>query len=634
MLFGLSLINKTWDESIDEIGSWACDEKTLIFLDTNILFYLYKLHTDARGEFFNWTDSVLREDRLRIPAWAASEYLKRVKAGEFDSFTPANKKTDQPKKQLEDMLATVGLFLDSTVLRAIGFVSNRSEFLDGFRKVIGTLPTYTKAFKHQFDPEAVHDEIQTHLSSAILKADLVDLCVRAEREGNARVKHQLPPGFCDANKEENRFGDLIIWFEILQNSKEFKKKFSKVLFITNDEKKDWVYVPKRRMQATPKGRISIPNSSPELKLIDPLLVNEFKTVVGDSDIVICSLLFLIEGLSKSDPKKFTQLSAAIQINNKIVLEEDSIELRSDTGRADLPPAAESDIAQSKHNLENDHEKTTITTLQLSYDHSALADEEYDSGDPTEINKIIRALKSYNWYIQNPAINLIETILEEKFSPTSLFVLGRNIYQAACGNSIRAMIFVENLNGQLSRFSLETSQHLLAGMLFEIYFDSHGEFRQKPKSYFIEMPLLQIEEEEFSNVRSFIRHQLEPHSSKLRFMPGDQNQVPLDLRSSPLAAVASDSDPQRELLSAKIYGVELIQNPKDANDKYYGTKDYTTESLLQEISRTLGIPHRAITPKFDPEVNSDVVFIISEGRQLRIEAALPEANSNTESVDHR
>lgn len=66
------------------------------------------------------------------------------------------------------------------------------------------------------------------------------------QEANGRIEHRLPPGFRDDGKPENRLGDLIILYEILEKSAAVAGDFPRVLFISRDEKSDWVYAPAQR----------------------------------------------------------------------------------------------------------------------------------------------------------------------------------------------------------------------------------------------------------------------------------------------------------------------------------------------------------------------------------------------------
>lgn len=91
MLLGHYVLDKTFDEHVRDIANLASDPQTLIFFDTNILSYLYKLHEAARSEFFAWSDTVLDANRLVIPAWAANEYLSKVTSKTLDTYTPKSK---------------------------------------------------------------------------------------------------------------------------------------------------------------------------------------------------------------------------------------------------------------------------------------------------------------------------------------------------------------------------------------------------------------------------------------------------------------------------------------------------------------------------------------------------------------
>lgn len=58
------------------------------------------------------------------------------------------------------------------------------------------------------------------------------------KDGEQRYKEKIPPGYQDVKKEGNKkYGDLIIWNEMINYSKLIKKD---ILFITDDTKEDWV----------------------------------------------------------------------------------------------------------------------------------------------------------------------------------------------------------------------------------------------------------------------------------------------------------------------------------------------------------------------------------------------------------
>lgn len=70
---------------------------------------------------------------------------------------------------------------------------------------------------------------------------------KIKTEGEARFKKEIPPGYKDFKKakdngDNNAFGDLIVWKEILKFAKENKKD---IIYVTNDKKEDWWYIIKR-----------------------------------------------------------------------------------------------------------------------------------------------------------------------------------------------------------------------------------------------------------------------------------------------------------------------------------------------------------------------------------------------------
>ena len=657
MLFGHHVINKTVDEHVREIAALASDPQTLIFLDTNILSYLYKLHEAARGEFFVWSDGVAAANRLVVPAWAASEYLSRVTSKTLDSYTPKSKEASQATKLLNGLFETASLFVDDASLRRISHAGDRATFITEFRAAIDALAPFTRVFSQDFDSGVVHQQIEAHLSSAILDSDLAALCVRATQESAGRFEHRLPPGFRDENKPDNRFGDLIIWFEILDKSASSAATFPKVLFISRDEKNDWVYAPKMRMEIARRGRKAVGNSRPEIKLADPRLVAEFRRVTGHANITIASIDTLVEGLSKANPALFAHLAAAIQINieqSAPVLptaDEPVAPINGQLGEAPgdaAPLPVEEQPELPVNDLPPDGQAAPVepppegglavpvdpTPPRLQYDQAALGDCEYQADEPSEINEIIRALKSLNWYTQNPAITKICAIRQDEFPSSSWFVLGRNIYQAACGNSQKAMEFMAGLEAQLRQFQPETAQHLLAGMLFEVYFDSRGEFRESTKFSYADKPLSVATNAEFADVLEFINYYLRNHRDRLAFMPGDRTRKLIHVVSAPLAPPALGTlqpcegapvPPTNEVRSVLLNGVELMRESTDEEPGAWlhmiRRGKVSPERIRNQISDELAIPKWALTIECEPPISTDVALAMPEGREIHPELAL-------------
>lgn len=109
-----------------------------------------------------------------------------------------------------------------------------------------------------------------------------------------------------------------------------------------------------------------------------------------------------------------------------------------------------------------------------------------------MDEIITQLKTYNWYVQNPAIDKI--IKTQKLSVqdtienrSSVFVLGRNIVQAAEGSSGNAIMFMENISIYIKEWADVFKQAIIDGMLFEVFFNSEGKIRPNEfKAHFLKI----------------------------------------------------------------------------------------------------------------------------------------------------
>ncbi len=636
MLFGQHQIDRTIDEHLGEIAALANSPQTLVFLDTNILAYLYKLHVAARHEFFAWLDTVVAAQRLAIPAWAASEYLTRVTSKGLGEFTPKSKEPTQILKALEAMHETASLFVDESLLRRIGIPGDRTTYLNQFRATIDSLSQCTRAFSEQFDPGLIHDELVSHLSSAILDSDLTQLSKRASEDGNARYEHRLPPGFLDGDKEKNKFGDLIIWYELLDKSAADATAFPNVLFVTNDEKKDWVYAPKARTRVIGGMRKSIGNSNPEIKVADPRLIQEFRRHTNHANLTICSLATLIEGLSKVSASQFVQLAAAIQIDTDEELAPSDAATGTSTTELPVeglpasdevtdmltempPPATPDDMPMNA--------PVMPAAPPLHYDMEAIQDGLYQADAPTEINEVIRSLMSHNWYIQNPAIGAIRNFRDQSFTPSAWFVLGRNIYQAACGNSQKAMEFMAGLEAQLAHFPPATAQHILAGMLFEIYFDAEGKLRDTAKFAYADKPLAIVVKPEFGAVGQFIRFHLGNARARTMFMPGDQGIRTVHITTSLVTAeeAGPGKGPIHALDSVVLDQAELMRNIREDEKGMwwptFGSLPVRLHQLKEKISEDLAIPRWAIATQFKSDMPTDVRFLVPDGRKLDARLAI-------------
>lgn len=179
-----------------------------------------------------------------------------------------------------------------------------------------------------------------------------------------------------------------------------------------------------------------------------------------------------------------------------------------------------------------------------YSDIALSDSLFVLDDGKASHRVIRALKSLTWPTQNLAIEEFDQKVANRASINSLFVVGRNIYQAACGGSNGAKAYLNNFVSHTVGIDSGKRKALLDGMLFEIFFDSKAKIRRDFKmGKFGEVFSLQ-QHKSLAASCEFIAECLLPHIGRFYSLPGKPHSVVVDVKTLPSA-------------SAKIHILESI-----------------------------------------------------------------------------
>ena len=99
-----------------------------------------------------------------------------------------------------------------------------------------------------------------------------------------------------------------------------------------------------------------------------------------------------------------------------------------------------------------------------------------------------------------------------------FILGRNLYQASA-SAFKVVNYFEALGNNLHRYSDDDgTNHILNGILFEIYFDSNGNLREIMKAEDLDSVLSLRKDYRFVKSFEFIRDALSPYADRLLYIP--------------------------------------------------------------------------------------------------------------------
>ena len=189
------------------------------------------------------------------------------------------------------------------------------------------------------------------------------------------------------------------------------------------------------------------------------------------------------------------------------------------------------------------------------------------------NDIITQLKTYIWDNQNSIVTNFKTqinnsILEANDSISlynlrnDLFVVGRNLYQAANGSAYEIMDLIKSLNDKELCFKQNINPNIiinpiLCGAAFEIYFDNNGYLRNSFKKKFYDIfssVLNQIENDPAAT--SFLNHCLKPYIGRYIYIPGNDDII--------FKIDGKVTDDVIEIQSIKYLNIELLTNYCDEN----------------------------------------------------------------------
>lgn len=518
MKFPLATIDKT--EYLKKIATLIDDEECQIFIDTNIFGLFFRIYSSARKEFFDWIIPLIEKKRVNTPLWAVNEYSNRFIRNQIDDYFSPLKKVNTTQKEFREISSFLKMNIDTksligtTYTTVDEYLSDLNEIEDKLKKIAVTAKSKDETYKN-----SVHLEIQNVFEKTIIQSDLTSILNVLSNNGQVRYNHKLPPGFEDDKKELNLFGDLIIWLEILEFCK--KSNTKKAILITNDNKKDWVYAPSKINENSKL----LPNNHPQFKIVDPRLTYEFMQNTNSEEFHIINFESLTQILINKSKGGFIELAKALQI-------------------ATLQDVEKSEDKESEQSLELTNKSIPQETVELNenpqkvddevYSEYALADCDFPTDDSTVASETIENLRTYNWYVQNPALEKflnidLSKIEENQNIKDKLFVIGRNINQTACGGSGTAIDTIENLRKIFTKYKDFIINHLYSGMLYEIYFNSHNQFREQGfKATFINQIFSLQDNPRLLPSIEFINKKLEPFKNKLIVLPS-QNPVSINLK---------------------------------------------------------------------------------------------------------
>ena len=254
-------------------------------------------------------------------------------------------------------------------------------------------------------------------------------------------------------------------------------------------------------------------------------------------------------------------------------------------------------------------KISTSTSIENYSKNAIADRLFVLDEAKFSHRAIRALKTYNWYKQNPAIESLSLERLNAAGSDSLFVLGRNILQAAHGSANAAAQFIVNFRATTGGMKSAKRKALLDGIIFEIFFNSEGELRKRPKLNFFNEAFALEEFDEFQESFKFISGALAREAQRMFAIPGRGKIVTADIR------IVGDNVVDGVFIGGKNYLVEEGDSFEldDVSVKTFQTLDRS--DFENELSQRMLVPSRLLKLVYSKPVDGLISVKIPLGAEI-------------------
>ncbi len=290
------------EEFIERVGKLLGETTTAVYVDTSFAMWITKASKDTRAQFRQWMAGVAAS--VHVPVWTYHEYYRHHKFATLrtdldalgKAFSKAAREFVDGAKAFADQPLSEGQSADA-------YVRELDEVLKGVHRVIGGA--------QRWNYEEAAKDVSGWLSERVCRSRAVfDLMRTLGQEGETRYTQDLPPGFMDRVKRDedekgsNRFGDLILWEEILAHVPRISAKT--VILLTKDRKVDW-FAKSDNPQVVGDLLRMHPSRWRPVPAAHPTLSFELAERTCARDLVLLDELYAAALLWKGDRKKYARL---------------------------------------------------------------------------------------------------------------------------------------------------------------------------------------------------------------------------------------------------------------------------------------------------------------------------------------
>ncbi len=203
----------------------------LFVFDANALLNMYRYSRETVDIYFKVLTKLKEKKQLWIPYQVGYEFYEN----RINVISQYEKSYDEILSVLENAKSDIETkykdhpFLD---LKRVN-----QEIREGLSSTEAVIKEAQRKHPKWLENDEVLEKINELFKGNIGENyDETKLC-EIKKEGTERYDKKIPPGFKDNKKDDNKkFGDLILWHQIIDKANESKRP---IVFISGDVKEDW-----------------------------------------------------------------------------------------------------------------------------------------------------------------------------------------------------------------------------------------------------------------------------------------------------------------------------------------------------------------------------------------------------------
>lgn len=232
----------------DKEEAWS---EGLVIFDTSALLNLYRYPLSARDRLMTVLERL--KDRVWLPHQVALEYQRNhpaVRLEQATKFRKVREEVGDLKIEFQNRIEKLQLRRRHALIDAEPLLAKVAGAIDEFQSELNQIE---RAQDDLYQGGSLQQKIEDIFEKRVGQPPTQEFLDIVYKEGAKRYEYSIPPGYLDSRKGDSskesaafsfgglifqrRFGDLILWKEIMLKIREDKMKW--FIFVTDDAKEDW-----------------------------------------------------------------------------------------------------------------------------------------------------------------------------------------------------------------------------------------------------------------------------------------------------------------------------------------------------------------------------------------------------------